>query len=247
MTVVITSKARAAQRMGGWSLIAAAVGFLTVFSYLAARFDYPDVLDGNAADVLPNLIQLGNAGRVVWVIYAFLPLLLIPAAIGAYASLRESAPSAMRMALVFAVVTAVSMLMGLARWPSVHWELARAYATASPDARVAIAAVFDGLNTYLGNFIGEFLGELSLNLFFLTTGFALLRAGRTWAAYAGMTAATIGLIAAFRNVTAAVSFVADVNNYVLPLWLIGLGVVLLSARRSRLVPDRTVDPTHQRQ
>ena len=227
MTHVTSGSSRAAQRLGGWSLIAAAVGFMTVFSYLAARFNYPDVLDGSAANVLPNLLLLGDAGRAVWVIYALLPLLLIPAAIGAYASLRKWAPSAMRAAVIFGVVTAVSMLMGLARWPSVHWELARAWDTASPDGRVAIAAVFDGLNTYLGNFIGEFVGELSLNLFFLTTAFALLRAGRRWAAYAGMTAGLIGLIAAFRNVTPTVSLVADINNYVLPLWLIGLGAVLL--------------------
>lgn len=230
MTGMTVSGSSAAQRMGGWALIAAAVGFMAVFAYLAARFDYPEVLDGNAANVLPNLLLLGDAGRAVWVIYALLPLLLIPAAIGAYASLREWAPSAMRMAVVFGVVTAASMLMGLARWPSVHWELARAWETASPDARVAIAAVFDGLNTYLGNFIGEFVGELSLNMFFLMTAFALLRAGRRWAAYAGMAAGVIGLIAAFRNVTPALSLVADLNNYVLPLWLIGLGVVMLRSR-----------------
>ena len=221
---------RAAQRIGGSALITAAVGFIAVFSYLAARFNYPEVLDGSAANVLPNLLLLGDAGRAVWVVYALLPLLLIPAAIGAYASLSEWSPNGMRMAVVFAVVTAVSMLMGLARWPSVHWELARAWDTASPDGRVAIAAVFDGLNTYLGNFIGEFVGELSLNLFFLTTAFALLRAGRRWAAYAGMTAGLIGLIAAFRNVTPTVSLVADINNYVLPLWLIGLGIVVLRSR-----------------
>ena len=234
MTDMASIPSRAAQRMGGWSLIAAAVGFMAVFSYLAARFNYPDVLDGKAADVLPNLLQLGEAGRAVWVVYAFLPMLLVPAGVGAYVLLREHAPNAMRLAIVFSVLTAVSMLIGLARWPSVHWELARAFATASPDARVALAAVFDGLNTYLGNFIGEFLGELSLNMFFLTTAFALLRAGRRRAAYAGITAATIGLIAAFRNVTPVVSLAAEINNYVLPLWLIGLGVVLLRFARDHI-------------
>lgn len=227
------SNSRTAARVGGWSLIAAAVAFMVVFSYLAARFNYPDVLDGAAADVLPNLLQLGDAGRAVWVIYAFLPLLLIPGAIGANAALRQFAPNAMRMAVVFGVVTAVSMLMGLARWPSVHWELARAYMEGAPDARVMIAAVFDGLNTYLGNFIGEFVGELSLNMFFLATAFALLRAGRKWAAYVGMAAGTIGLIAAFRNVTPAVSLAADANNVVLPLWLIALGVVTVAQRTPR--------------
>ncbi len=240
MSASSLAESRSAVRTGGWSLIAAAVGFMAVFSYLAARFNYPDVLDGAAADVLPRLLALGDTGRAVWVIYAFLPILLIPAGIGAYAALRSAAPNAMRAALAFSVVSAVSMLLGLARWPSIQWELARAYATGSPDTRVAIDAVFRGLNVYLGNFIGEFLGELSLNAFFILSGVALLRAGRARVGYAGVAAGIIGLIAAFRNVTSAVSLVAEVDNYVLPLWLIVMGVVLLrggfAGAQEELVP-----------
>ena len=232
--------ARAATRVAGWSLIAAAVGFMAVFSYLAMRFNYPDVLDGPAADVLPKLLALGDVGRAVWVIYAFLPLLLIPAGVGAAAALREAAPSAMRAAVVFSTITAVSMLLGLARWPSIHWELAQSYATASPDTRVAIDAVFGGLNRYLGNFIGEFLGEVSLNGFFLLTAYGLVKAGSPrWIGYAGATAGALGLIAAFRNVTTVVAPVADINNLVLPVWLVLLGVVLLRFRR-------TTQPNFQR-
>ena len=216
-----------AVRIGGLSLIVAAAGFIGVFTYLAVRFDYPAVLDGAAPDVLPRLVELGPTGRAVWVVYAFLPLLLIPAAVGAYAALRNAAPSMMRAAFAFAVIAAVSMLLGLARWPSVHWELAQAYGTAPPGGRAAMGAVFDGLNLYLGNFIGEFLGELSLNAFFILSAAALLRSGRTWLGFAGSAAGTLGLVAAFRNVTPAVSAIAEVNNYVLPLWLTALGLALM--------------------
>jgi len=223
---------RTATRIAGWSLVVAAFGFIGVFSFLAARFNYPDVLDGNAGDVLPRLLALGNAGRAVWVFYAFLPLLLIPAGIGAHAALRHAAPNAMRAAVVFATITAVSMMLGLARWPSVHWELARAYATAAPEARSAIDAIFAGLNVYLGNYIGEFLGEVALNAFFVLIGFAALRSPQAprWFAYTGIAVGVIGWVAAFRNVTSAVSLIADVNNYLLPLWLIVLGVVLIRWR-----------------
>src|SRR5688500_13745441 len=226
MSTVSETQSRGAVRIGGWSLIVAAVGFMAVFSYLATRFNYPDVLDGSAGDVLPRLLELGATGRSVWVVYAFLPLLLIPAGVGAYAALRHAAPDAMRAALVFSVIAAVSMLLGLARWPSVHWELARAYGTASPDARLALDAVFLGLNAFLGNYVGEFLGELALNAFFLLSAFALVRAGRRRLGAAGLLVGVIGIVAGFRNVTPAVALVADVNNYVLPLWLIVFGVVL---------------------
>lgn len=246
MNAVLES--RTAARVGGSSLIAAAVGFMVVFSFLAARFNYPDVLDGSAPDVLPRLMELGASGRAVWVVYAFLPLLLIPAGVGARAAWGRVAPAAMRAALVFAVITAVSMLFGLARWPSVHWELGRAYASASPDARLAIDAIFSGLNVYLGNFIGEFLGEISLNAFFLLTSIALGRTGRRLAGWGGLVAATIGFVAAFRNVTTELSLVADVNNYVLPIWLVVLGVMMLRERAAAGIEDAWQAPVlaHER-
>ena len=223
---------RFASKLAGWSLVSAAAGFIATFSYLAARFEYPDVLDGAASDVLPKLLQLGSTGRAVWVIYAFLPLLLIPAAIGANRALGNAAPARMQGALVAAVIAAVAMFLGLARWPSVFWELARAFVAGSADAQSAIAAIFDGLNTYLGNYIGEFLGELALNAFFVLSGSALITDGRKVAGRIGIAAGLIGWIAAFRNVTAVVAPIAALDNYVLPLWLIGLGVVLVRHRAS---------------
>jgi isocitrate/isopropylmalate dehydrogenase len=69
-----------------------AIAFLAVFSYLAARFDYPEVLDGSASDVLPKLL-----------------------------------------ALPWAVIAAISMMLGLMRWPSVQWHLAQLQASATPE------------------------------------------------------------------------------------------------------------------
>jgi hypothetical protein len=230
--ITSTGNSRAATVVAGLSLIAAAIGFIAVFTYLAARFNYPDVLDGSAADVLPQLLTLGRSGRAVWAVYACLPLLLIPAGIGTHAALRRAAPHAMQTAALLAALSAVSMFLGLARWPSVHWELARAYAGATPDARITIDAVFAGLNVYLGNYIGEFIGEFALNGFFVLTGYAAsrtLEAGR-WFGIAGIAVGVAGWIGAFRNVTALVDPIAEINNFVLPLWLIVVGVFLIKWR-----------------
>jgi drug/metabolite transporter (DMT)-like permease len=92
--------------------------------------------------------------------------------------------------------------------------------------------VFDGLNTYLGNYIGEFLGELSFNMFFLLSSWTLLRfrATPTAVAVTGVAVAGAGFVGMFRNVTAVVAPVAAINNYLLPLWMIVFGVVLLRYR-----------------
>jgi len=141
-------------RAGGLALIGGAIAFLGVFTFLAARFDYPDILDGSAAEVLPRLLEMGVTGRTAWAVYGLLPLIWIPAGVGAFHALRDVREGSMRVAMLFATVAAVSMMLGLMRWPSIHWELAQAYVAADPDTRVALAAIFDGLNAFLGNYVG---------------------------------------------------------------------------------------------
>ena len=227
-------------RVGGLALVVGAIAFMAVFAFLAARFDYPAVLDGPAATVLPQLLATGLSGRAAWALYAFLPLIWLPAGVGAYYALRRSHPGATLLALQWAVVAAISMMLGLMRWPSVHWHLAQFQAVATPEQQQVIAALFDGLNTYLGNYIGEFLGELSFSMFFLLSSWAMLRARvvPAWIAVAGLVTAVAGLLGMLRNVTSAVAPVAEINNYLLPLWMILFGVVLLRYR----LPQEHADP-----
>jgi uncharacterized protein DUF4386 len=216
-------------RLGGLALIGGALAFMAVFAFLAARFDYPAVLDGSAAVVLPQLLATGSAGRAAWAFYAFLPLIWLPAGVGAYLALRRSHPGSMLLALHCAALAAVSMMLGLMRWPSIHWRLAELHVTATPDQQAVIAAIFDGLNVYLGNYIGEFLGEFSFSAFLLLASWALWRTHvrPRWMASVGLLTGAAGLIGMFRNITSAVAPVAAVNNYLLPVGMILLGIVFL--------------------
>jgi len=134
-------------RLGGAALIGGALAFMGVFAYLAARFDYPAVLDGAAERVLPALLATGSEGRAAWALYGFLPLIWLPAGVGAYFALRRTHPGAMLLALHCAALSAISMMLGLLRWPSIHWRLAQRYVAAEGAERHVIAATFDGLNS----------------------------------------------------------------------------------------------------
>lgn len=220
---------RNATVLGGWALIFGAVAFTAVFTYLAINFDYPDVLDGRAVEVLPALRAGGVPMRAVWAVYAFLPLAFIPAGIGTYHALKSADEGLMRLGMHLATVSALASMLGLMRWPSIHWTLAAFYEGAEPAQQAVISAIFDGLNLYLGNYIGEFLGELAFGLWFLLTAVTMLGARHfpRWMAYFGLIAAALGLIQMFRNVTDAVLPANTVFNYLLPLWLIVLGVGVL--------------------
>lgn len=91
------------------------------------------------------------------------------------------------------------------------------------------------MNLYLGNYIGEFLGETMLATFFLLTGLSMLDESRyaKWLGWSGIGFSLLFVIGAFRNVTSAVQVVADINNALLPLWLIVFGAALIwHARRA---------------
>ena len=223
-------------RVGGVSLIVGAVAFLGVFAFLAARFDYPSILDGPAREVLPRLRATGPTGRAVWALYGFLPLVWIPAGVGAFYALRRSHEGSMRIGMMLTLVATIAMMLGLLRWPSIHWALAEAYVQGDPAERTAIAAVFTGLNSYLGNYIGEFLGELSISVFFLLSALAILARDSAlprWMGYFGVVTAIAGLVGMFRNTTNVVAPIAALNNYLLPLWMVVFGGGLLRISRSR--------------
>jgi hypothetical protein len=213
---------------GGLSFVVGALAFVSVFSYLAANFDYPGILDGSAAEVLPRLRAGGSTMRAIWALYALLPLLLVPGAVGAYFACPSSR-GRMTLALVAASLGALAMCLGLMRWPSVHWALADAYAQSGADATSSLAAVFLGMNLYFGNYIGEFLGEVCLASFFLLSGLSLLTEARfpKWLGWCGVAFASLFLVGAFRNAIPAVQHIAIVNNALLPLWMVLLGVSLM--------------------
>src|SRR5437867_11361514 len=123
---------------------------MAVFSFLAARFDYPAILDGPADTVLPRLLATGTAGRAAWALYAFLPLIWLPAGVGAYCGLRRFYPGSMVLAMEWAALAAISMMLGLMRWPSVHWHLALLQSIATAVQQHVFTAVIRGLTIYLG-------------------------------------------------------------------------------------------------
>ncbi|MEP7226370.1 MAG: hypothetical protein ABI785_03335 [Gemmatimonadales bacterium] len=153
-------------RFGGLCLAGGALAFLGVFTYLAARFNYPDVLDGPAATVLPSLLATGPQGRLVWAIYALLPLIWIPAGVAAYEALAPVQRGAMRLALFSAFFLLTSIVWLQSRQPS------------------------------------------------------------RWIGWLGLVTAASGLVGMFRNIFAAVAPIAALNNYLLPLFMIVLGVAL---------------------
>jgi hypothetical protein len=217
-------------RRAGVALIFASLAFVAVFTYLAMAFGYPDVLDRSAAEVLPQLAAGGPRLRLVWYLYGILPLGLVFAGAGSAAVLQRGGGHLRALGVSAAVVAGVAMMLGLLRWPTIMWTLARHWQNGSPAAHPALAAMFDAGNLFLGNLIGEFVGEVATATWFIALGVAFRRDGRRLAGSLGIAAGVVLAVAALRNITAMVAPAAELNNLTLPAWLFTLGVLFLRDR-----------------
>ena len=67
--------------------------------------------------MLPRLLATGPMGRAVWALYGFLPLVWIPAGVGAFYALRGTHEGSMRIGMMLALVAAIAMMLELCVGP----------------------------------------------------------------------------------------------------------------------------------
>jgi hypothetical protein len=205
-----------------WLLIAAAVLANVAFTALGSIFNYPDVLDEPAAQVLVAFKAHQGAVSAWFTVLALSAALLAPIALGVG---RLSPARAMRIAVVVGIAAAVVQVLGLARWPL----LVPRYAA---DGNTG---AFTTAGDILGTAIGETLGYL------LTASWTLLVVVALGRGFAGRWFSVLGALAALLVLSGVLSPldlpVVDTTNffgYVLwSLWLIAFGVVILRRERVR--------------
>jgi hypothetical protein len=204
-------------------LIVAAVLANVAFAALGSIFNYPDVLDEPAADVLASFRAHEGAVSTWFTVLAFSAALMAPIAIGVG---RLSADPRMRIAVRIGIAAAVVQVIGLARWPI----LVPGYATDGDTSAFRTAS--DILGTAIGETIGYALTAAWTALVVLTVGRAI--AGRWFTVLGGASAVLVG-VGVMSPLGLPVVDEANFIGYVLySLWLIAFGVVLV-VRAPRVV------------
>jgi hypothetical protein len=213
-------------------LILAAVLANVAFTALGSIFNYPDVLDEPAGEVLATFRDHEGAVSAWFTVLALSAALLAPVAIGVG---RLSAAPAMRIAVRVGIVAAAVQVIGLLRWPI----LVPGYASdaASADAGVAVGGrdAFTTASDILGTAIGETLGYLLTATWTVLVIVALGRhfAGR-WLQGLGMASAALVLVGVVSPLGLPVVDAANFIGYVLwSVWLIAFAVVILVHDRRR--------------
>jgi hypothetical protein len=215
-------------------LIAAAVLANVAFTALGSIFNYPDVLDEPARDVLASFRAHEGAVSAWFSVLALSAALLAPIAIGVG---RLSTERAMAVAVRVGIAAAVVQVIGLLRWPI----LVPGYAADGNTAAFRTAG--DVLGTAIGETLGYALTATWTALVLVALGRRF--AGRWFVLLGGASAALVG-IGVISPLELPVVDEANFVGYVLwSVWLIAFGSVLLvRARRGApaATPETAVAP-----
>jgi hypothetical protein len=207
-------------------LILAAVLANVGFTALGAIFNYPDVLNEPAGQVLAAFRDDQGAVSAWFGVLALAAALMAPIAIGVA---RLSSHRAMRIALRVGIAAAVVQVIGLLRWPI----LVPGYAA---DGN---ADAFSTASDILGTAIGETVGYLLTATWTALVIVALGRryAGRWFQALGGVSAALV-LAGVLSPLGLPVIDSANFIGYVLwSVWLIAFAVVILVHERRLAAPS----------
>jgi hypothetical protein len=200
-------------------LILAAVLANVAFTALGSIFNYPDVLDEPAGDVLASFRAHEGAVSAWFTVLALSAALMAPIAIGVG---RLSSARPMRIAVWVGIAAATVQVIGLMRWPI----LVPGYA--SSDNRDAFSTASDILGTAIGETIGYALTALWTALVIAALG----RSFGRWFAWLGGLAAALVFVGVISPLDLPAVDTANFFGYVLwSLWLIAFGIVLLVRER----------------
>jgi Domain of unknown function (DUF4386) len=222
-------------------LILAALLANVAFTALGSVFNYPDVLDEPAGEVLAAFRDDEGAVRGWFAVLALSAALLAPVAIGVG---RLSTARAMRIAVPVGIAAAAVQVVGLLRWPILVPGFASDAASTDPGVAASGRDAFTTASDILGTAVGETLGYLLTATWTALVIVALGRryAGR-WFQVLGAASAALVVCGVLSPLGLPVIDTANFFGYVLwSLWLIAFAVVILVHER-RLAARATLGPS----
>jgi len=226
------------ERAAGVLCIVLPLAFNAFFFLLGRRFDYPDILRRPTDEILDRFRAGGVTLKLLWYGLMLTAVLLAPLAVLLGQVLARDGLEIVPVATTIGVLAGVVQFLGLARWPFLVPELARAYAdpASSQAAREATTVAFESFHRYLGVGIGECLGYLLTGAWTVLVAVAMLQSSafEGWLAWPGI---VIGMCLILGSLEFVGPFeeqgwklagaIVPIAYVAWSLWLIIVGLVLL--------------------
>ncbi len=227
---------------------------LLAFNGLAAVFEFPDVLRLPAAEVIPRF--LAQESTIVTCYYLFLwsSLLYIPLSYWLAHALDQDQgrPSlASQLLIGTGIGTAILQVIGFVRW--VFWMpyLAHQWQD-NPATRPMTESLYELMNRYAGQSIGEHLGFILMAVWTVVLGYILSHQTTKWGRALGFVGITLGLmimVSTAENfggpkapIYGLINLIANIGWSV---WAVALGIYLMvhARRPASQIANSIANPT----
>ena len=223
-------------RLAGSLMIAGAVLANAGFAVLGSRFDYPDVLEKPAADVLRTFHGDAAAIGSMFAVLAVASALMIPIAWRSRHLIAAERGRTRRVMVAAGIAAGVVQVIGLMRWPLLVPHLADVVTdpTATAVAKADAIDTFRTIHTYLGGLVGEAFGYALTAVWTAAMVRGLAHRPGRWFAPVGYAAATLIALGLLEPLGVAGAGLANFLGYIAwSLWMVGVGVFLLRGRSTR--------------
>lgn len=217
-------------RAAGALMIAGAVLVTIGFVVLGSRFNYPDVLEEPANDILLRFHADAFVIGALFVGLAAASALLIPIAWLSRHLMAENRSRTRRLMVMAGIAAGVVQFIGLMRWPLLIPNLADTVADPAASAATKAVAIdtFQTLHTYLGGVVGEALGYAFTATWTLAIILGIARKPGRWFAPLGLASAVLiatGLLEPLGIAAAGLANFVGYSAWI--IWMIGFGTWLL--------------------
>lgn len=161
--------------LGGWSMIIFSILFVGITILIDNLAQAQTMLYGMEQHSLFKVAAGSETIRSLLILYALLPLLLIPGAVACFYAFIEPHEAHMRCGMYFATAGALALSISLLMLPSLNWHLVSYIPTLTGSVQSAIIINLQAIHTYFGVFIGDILGLGCLLIWIFITSFVMIR------------------------------------------------------------------------
>jgi hypothetical protein len=203
------------RRLAAVLMVIAVVLANVAFLGLGSVFNYPDILQESASEILAEFREDEGTIIALFVVLALSAALLAPIAV----LVGRLAPNELgRWSIRVGIAAAVVQVIGLLRWPLIVPFLADREDT---DA-------FEAVHTALGTVVGETLGYLLTATWTVLIIYALgTRLAGRWFTYIGLVAAALIAVGVFVPLDVPGTDFANFVGYILwSVWLLAFAVLI---------------------
>lgn len=221
--------------LGGWSMILFAILFVGITLLIDNLVQAQTMLYTMEQHNLFKVSTGSETIRVLLIIYAVLPLLLIPAAVGCFYAFIDPHEAQMRCGMYFATAGALALSLSLLMLPSINWHLVTYIGTLTGPTQGAMIITLQAMHNYFGVMVGDILGFGCILVWLIITSSVMIRTA-VMPHVVGVIELIIAITAAFILILRYTGLVSDVyiniqTPGIIALWLFICGIGLVSLRK----------------